>query len=440
MYFTSLSVATLAQEQGASSDSGTNWGLVAAITSAAVAVAALLFREWQQRQDNLSRRVQAEVSSAFGATLKEFRDIEADLREKTRKVVDEAIGARAKIEELLESSHANIEQLQTVLGEARSIIPEVDKSRTALPSHLLFTAQTGGVDTGLAALAQILSLEGVTSTDCEIAGDRAQVLRAYLLARDLYSRSVKIDPNNATAAASLLFCETMIGSIDADTACQRAADLIRHNLGEDNVVSEALNVFHNTRNYSAMNDLIEEMVAIRPSALLLRNLALAQQRLGEDDRIVIDAYEKALTLAAGQERKGGYVNTARPYVSFLIGAGQFHRAGEVLEDALTLDPLEDLLLMLYTDLHIAKHDYASAAAALDAIDSRSIDPVIKQSASRRRREIAAVEYFVDVGILPRGAMRGAVSTDDHGDGADPGSGDGQTAGPSPRSGPAGAAP
>jgi hypothetical protein len=107
------------------------------------------------------------------------------------------------------------------------------------------------------------------------------------------------------------------------------------------VLIEATNLFMFLADYSGMKEFIEAQLGRGPfEPLLVRNLAIARQELGEPADSIVQTFESSLSLArdlvSGTEQE--VANTALPYAAYLLGTGEYKRAHGVIVEGLRNAP------------------------------------------------------------------------------------------------------
>jgi tetratricopeptide (TPR) repeat protein len=396
-----------------SGSNGSNWGLIAAIITAFVAVAALVLRELQRRRSDLDQKVADAVSASIGRTLLEFREFEASIRASLETTVRTAADIEEQLRERLSVSEAHSGRLADLLARAADVVPRLETSRSAIPSMLVAKALRSDPQEGLDALSALLTADRATVDDLESGGDIAiQRFGANALALELYERATQINPDLASAMASVVLLQTRSGQLSIDEGRARMSELARSNPNNRNALSEALNLYSGSEDYEGMLQLVDELLETNErNALLLRNRAVALMRLGRIDECE-QAFIRSYEIARERGDDDELSNTARPYARFLMEASRYDDARDVLEGALAGDPESTQLLTILGDL-LSKDDDPDRAlrcyqAALDA----STNPVEHSAAERRLRRLVAREELVKNGLLSKSDSPGPKASEE----------------------------
>ncbi len=101
-------------------------GLIAAIATAAAAVATLFFRELARRRTDLDEKVEKAVNARIGNTLISLREFES----KAKASLEETMSSGAEIEqhlkERLDLSEQQTNRLSELLEKASSVVPSLE--------------------------------------------------------------------------------------------------------------------------------------------------------------------------------------------------------------------------------------------------------------------------------------------------------------------------
>jgi tetratricopeptide (TPR) repeat protein len=375
--------------------SGPNeWGLVAAVATAIVAVAALLLREMQRRRADLDQKVSDAVSASFGRTLFELRQFEDDVKESVAVAARSATDIEQQLRDLLETSEARSERLTELLSNATDIVPRLEAAQFAVPSLLVAQAMKAStLQEGLEHLSALLRLEVASGDELEAGGNIAmQRFGANSLAIELFDRATKQNPTNGSAAASSIRLRAQAGALGPNEALSQISEVAKRLPLDRNAISEALNFFTEIDDYEGMLSFVDELLETEPeNALLLRNRAIALIALGRPEEGEA-AYDQSYRLARERGQENEVSNTARPYAGWLIRQGRLDDAQRILEGALGADPDSADLLRLLGDLLDMRNDPDLAAWCYETSIAASANPTdIAVTESRLRRLHAKLE-------------------------------------------------
>jgi len=385
----------------ASGLSGSSWGLIAAIATAAVAVATLVLRELQRRRADLDQKVANAVNASIGRTLLEYREFEIGVRASLEEAVESATQIQLQLQERLSGSEAQSARLGELLDNASDLVPRLETSRSAIPSLLVSEALRAATpEEGLGSLSALLASHDAGADNLELAGDIArQNFGADALALALYERAVQINPARVAAEASLILLQTNAGSLPLDEGRIRISNLAKANPDNRNAISEALNLYTTYDDYAGMLELVDELLTIdEQKALLWRNRAIALSHLGRRDEVEA-AYARSYEIASSKGDVDERSNTARPYASFLIEREKYDDASRILEGALAGDPAEARLLLTLGDLWDRREDRQRALRCYEAALAIKPNPNEARIILDRRERLVLRARFVEEGIL-----------------------------------------
>jgi len=166
-------MSTVVRDLVAVAGSGTDapdWRVIAAVTTAVVAVVAFVVRELKARREDLDTKVDRAVDAAFGKTLRDLRAIESTAKDTLDAAVEGARMTEAQLRERLEASQVDQAKLAELLQTAAGIVPQLEASQTAVPPLLLERLPTASPQEGLSLLSALLASREASSSELETGG------------------------------------------------------------------------------------------------------------------------------------------------------------------------------------------------------------------------------------------------------------------------------
>jgi tetratricopeptide (TPR) repeat protein len=381
-------------------ESGGDWGLVAAIATAAAALATLLFRELQRRREDLDQKVANAVSAGLGRTFLEFRELEEGAKETLSAVLETATGIEKELRERLEVSEEHSARLAELLDQAAEVVPQLSDSRSALPSLLVYQAIGATPEASLPYLTALLGSELAASDELVTGGNIASSRGATSLALELYAKALEINPLDADAAASLIRLRTRTGQLSPAEGIAEMTEVMSRHPNERNAMSEALNLFVELDDYEGMLEFIDERLkGDDRNPLLWRNRAIALAELRAPQGDVIKAYERSFALGFELGNESEVSNTARPYASFLRRSRRYKDARTIVETALAGDPRSAQLMLLLGDLEEGDGRAESAEWCYLEAKKHADRPGESTSAEQKLQDLEARRTLRQRGLL-----------------------------------------
>ena len=385
---------------------GPSWGLIAAVATAAVAVATLLLREWQRHRADLDAKVEQAVNAKLGTFLVSINEIQEKARANVDAMVASAKSSSETLQSLVKDTEPDRHRLEELIASITEILPDVEKLQDVLPRILLDKANKSSEPKEIAGfLTQLCDSESSTSQDLADGGRLAiDKLAADQLALSLYDTALKRNPRNLLAEASRIRIAARIGTLDPDEASQRMTALALANAGNEILISEILNFYLlESKDYDTLQTLLQQLYnraeGSQIKSLLLRNLAVTLDRKGAADEDIVRAYEEALELSNTSDLS----NVARAYAAFLLKTNRLERMRQLLTTALRSDPTQPVLLRSFGELQIRMGDLDAGEYYLR--QSKALGNRLEQQiADRLLVRIPLLREFITRGIfedLPR---------------------------------------
>lgn len=281
---------------------GQNWGLIAAVATAAVAVATLLLREWQRRRADLDAKVDQAVNARLGTFLISINEIQEKARANVDEMVASAKSSSDTLQSLVKDTEPDRRRLEELIASATEILPDVEKLQDVLPRILIDRANKSGEPGEIAGfLTQLRDSESSTSQDLADGGRLAiDKLAADQLALSLYDVALKRNPRNFLAEASRIRIAARMGTLDPNEASQRMTALALANAGNVNLISEIVNFYLlESKDYDTLQHLLQQLYnraeGSQMRSLLSRNLAVTLDQKGAADEDIVRSMKTHLS-------------------------------------------------------------------------------------------------------------------------------------------------
>jgi tetratricopeptide (TPR) repeat protein len=367
-----------------------------------------------RQKEDLDKQVSKEVEAKIGIVYMNLRTLEGEARQqladliaqlefKQKQLTSEIEEREKTLKEIVERSSAQAETIENLLQRASALIPTIADAEV-IPIQLFFQAgKAEDASKKTTLLFRVLDHPDSDPKVLEWSGDMArQQLNNTKLAERLYGRALEIDPDNVTSKAEYLHLMALHAA-ERPKAQQEIIELARKHPNNAVVINNLVNFFIEVDDYDTLAAIAAELLPqSKEKALLWRNIAVARSELGRPHEEIIEAYEKAFEHAD----EGDYVNTARPYVRYLLrrveGAKaeqvliQALKAEQILIQALRFVPSEASLHMLKADLHRSLGQYDKAREGYEWVrnlgDQREVFV-----AESRIRDLAIIEQM---GLVP----------------------------------------
>ncbi|HEX2078879.1 MAG TPA: hypothetical protein VHG08_14250 [Longimicrobium sp.] len=385
-----------------------DWEVIVGLGTAAAALGTLLglfIAQRHQRRNELAARISTEVEAKLGGILLNLRALEEDVRNRLRESI-ETVDSRQKqlteeivqreqtLREMVDRASEATTQIEHLLARSAAVLPSIEHVET-VPFQLYYqAAQSNDLSLATALLLKILETRDVEARLLELAGDLArEKLSNQRLARKLYERAVAVDPEYYPALSELLRLRAM-NPAESDSAKEQILQLAHDNPDDRTVVHNAFNVLIHRDEYDEIVTLAEELLPrSKFKATLWRNIAVARAHLDASDEQVAEAYERAMELARTADiihDRGAFINTARPYIRFLLNGGHRDQAEAVLVQAQRVEPGEAQLHILRGEVEVLKGNY-KVAERWFRLGQELGDPVESEEARRRLRDLELLD-------------------------------------------------
>lgn len=326
-----------------------------AVAAPSAAILGFVANEWRRRRDDLDKRINEKVDAKIGSVLIGLRQLEKDEQEVKARL------DTLRTETLTAADNAEF-RAKTMLGEMEmrlALFPSLE-SMAAVPSVLISEARlaihNGEEAKANVLLFQLLSRDDTDSDDLERAGDVARSdLQNAPLARRLYQRAVEVNPDNVSAEVRLLHLYATKPAERA-SALSRLQELVDNDPNNWNILRHLIYFYQDTNNLSGLTAIGEDLLKkSSQKSLLYRNLAEAYVKTTDDPEKIRNAFENAVSFSR-KDSNLEFVHAVLAYTRYLLGTpdGNVERAGELIEDAIKIDPMNSQLYGLR-----AKHQQRS---------------------------------------------------------------------------------
>lgn len=356
--------------------------LIISIVVAATAIMTLIFRELQQRKENLDKKVNLAVDAKLGDQFVKVRQIENEVHAKFEEQVK---GATAQLDEVSRNGAEVIseierhldtlaerasvtERLDSLLKRADEIVPRLESQQEVIPASLISSMSEAEPQELRRLLLQLLQHKATSAEQLEYGGDQArQRLEDPDLARRLYKASVDKGPGRLSARAEFLALLISSGEVEESRAAfEELTQLANENINHETVIPRLLDSFIERSDFDGLEEFVLSVLDRRPRskkviAYLTRNLAIAGDQLGRDPSEVTSRYSAAVDSARNTGDSNVLVNVMRPYVRYLFRSGDFDEAEKVTTEALYEDPTEAQLYLSLAEAKKKRRKYEFAA-------------------------------------------------------------------------------
>jgi len=382
--------------------SGPNWGLIAAVATAAVAVATLILREWQRSRADLDAKVDKAVNARLGTFLISINEIQEKARANVDEMVASAKSSAETLQSLVKSTEPDRRKLEELIASVTEILPDVERLQDVLPRILLDRATKSDEPREIAGfLTQLRDSGYSTSQDLAEGGNLAiSKLSADQLAHSLFNAALRRNPRNLVAEAAGIRIATRTGVLDPGEASQRMTALALANGGNLNLINEVVNFYLlESKDYEALQRLLQQLFdraeVSQIKSFLSRNLAVILDQTGAADEDIVRAYEDSLKQS---KTKSDLTNVARAYAAFLLKTNRLERMRQLLTSALRLDPTSAVLLRSFGEFQIRMGDFDAAEYYL--LQSKKLGSRVEQQiADNLLVQIPLLREFTARGIF-----------------------------------------
>jgi tetratricopeptide (TPR) repeat protein len=375
--------------------------LVAAIATAAAAVATLIFRELARRRTDLDQKVTNAVSASIGNTLISLREFESRAKTSLDATVKSAADIEQHLKERLDISEKQTKRLSELLEKASNVVPTLETSRAAIPSLLLAEARrASNPEEALSYLSSLLANDQATPQDLETGGDLAKEgLGADALALALFEKATKLNQALVGSRAVAIQMRARAGTLSLDDARLELSELAMSNLRNRRVLVAVSNHFSEYEDWQGMLGLLDQLLEQdRQRALLWRNRGVALDRLGRLDEAA-EAYARAYSISQESGDITELSNSVKPYAPFLMAQARYEEAQAVLEEALVHEPDGGWILRQLGELRELLHEDDRASKCYEAALRATSNPTENALVRSQLTSLVARRKLVAEGIL-----------------------------------------
>jgi tetratricopeptide (TPR) repeat protein len=198
------------------------------------------------------------------------------------------------------------------------------------------------------------------SKDLELVGNAFMKWEKWLLARDLHTKAVELDPSNLSAKMELLGLEAEKEPEKREQALDEARSIVLGTLSAP-LCARAMNAYYELRRYKDVQTLCEEILTrdlLKDSDIAVqahRDLAVAFLRQG-DPAMAESHFAQAVHARPDDE------NVLMAYAAFLVGQQHYKKAHAVATKLLMLDPLDARYYNLLGRIHTHSGAHQEAAS------------------------------------------------------------------------------
>jgi len=367
----------------ATSVNGTVVGLAAALATAVVAALTFALTAVKQRRQSVADQVRREVEAQLGHTMVQLKKAEEQAQDRT----DKAKQLEDRYIDLLGQIQQKGQELKDMTERATELLPALKRSKVVIPRILVGNANRlcryeSNTNGALSYLSELLASEGGSSVDYEMGGGLADSMNAHVLAYELFERAIKINPQNATARASLIEKKADLGRGDSGEIVQEADRYALAHPRDPVVLRRCFNACIALEDWEAVREIAEKLLQKDDDVpVTWRNFAVALDKTGAPAEKTSLAYQKAIdvTSSHGEEDLS---NVLVPYVRYLLKYHRFEDAKSAVETLLRDEPRSSLLLRQYAEIMRTAGDPEKAQECyrimVETADDESDQDVAKQ--------------------------------------------------------------
>jgi tetratricopeptide (TPR) repeat protein len=382
-------------------------------------VALWLSARHSQRDHEIEQAVNAQISVHLHHFL--------DLSERSRSLVERTEDIQREADEIqsairsdkseLATDRAKLVELQTQLVDLRSrwgkLVPTMESIEES-PELLQITAeqklelartaddaieQQDALREANAYLRRLLDHPDAETKDLQAGGNLARdFLRMPTLARQLYERSLTVDPSNVQTRAELASLRTRQPS-ERQAALDELMGLMTEHPEAKNARFSLFNHFMDLSRWDDLANACRKIIESDDKDVTAwRNLGVALESLGEKDEARA-AYETSLDLARQFGEFGDIGNTARPFAALLRKEGSkasIDFALKILEEGLREHALDAKVHNSMGETLVAAGKPAEALRYFKMAENLGSPP----EKALARRQIQQLVVLQQIGLLP----------------------------------------